>query len=183
MKIYTRTGDRGKTSLFDNTRVWKNSLRVDTYGTIDELNSMVGVVVAYLDARKTRKRKYLSDILLQIQKDLFAIGSSLATPGSRVLDFDITARITLFENSIDEMTEKLPELTNFILPGGSVIGAHLHAARTISRRAERHLVSLILEEEIDPLIISYVNRLSDLLFTMSRFANNIEHKKETIWQR
>jgi cob(I)alamin adenosyltransferase len=182
MKIYTRTGDTGKTSLFDNTRVWKSSRRVDTYGTIDELNSVLGMAAAELSGSIPYKKK-LVKLIEQIQRDLFVLGSCLATPGSHVLDFDVKERVVYFEQQIDEMTDQLPQLANFILPGGGRASATLHIARSISRRAERNLVALILEEEVDPLIIAYVNRLSDLLFTMSRYANHKEHKKETTWKR
>lgn len=183
MKIYTRSGDGGKTSLFDNTRVWKNSLRVDTYGTIDELNATLGIITAEIGSSRAKKLRYILKIVIQIQKDLFVLGSSLATPASNVMDFNVNTRIAEFEGWIDEMWSQCPQLHNFILPGGGKIGAQFHVSRTVCRRAERKLIALNLEEQIDPLIIAYINRLSDLLIALSRYANHIEHKKETIWQR
>lgn len=175
-KIYTRTGDKGKTSLFDGTRVLKSHKRVETYGTIDELNSMIGVVLAHLQRNKLVKE------LEKIQHDLLDIGSALATPYPLPVT-GLNQRPKDFEKLIDEMTAQMPELTSFILPGGSKAGAFLHVARTITRRAERQLVALMQKEEVDQSIVSYLNRLSDLLFTMSRFINHIEKKKEITWKK
>ena len=176
MPIYTRTGDKGQTSLFGGGRVLKSDDRVDTYGTIDELNSLLGVVVAAIET----KHKKLAQELEAIQHDLFAIGSYLANPQAQAVD-KLTEKITAFEKEIDQMTEKMPELHNFILPGGGKVGASLHQARTVCRRAERRLVALMQHEEIDIQVVTYVNRLSDLLFTMARFVNHKEKKKETRW--
>lgn len=175
MPIYTRTGDKGKTSLFNKKRVPKFHIRVEAYGTVDELNSAIGVVLSmkYL-ASSIRKE------LIRIQNDLFEIGSNLANPASKQLKY-LEKRVKEFEDFIDEMTQHLPKLSNFILPGGGKAGALLQFARTISRRAERRIVALSTKEKIDKGIIVYMNRLSDLLFTMARFANFKEGKKETIW--
>lgn len=179
MPIYTKTGDKGKTSLFTNERVWKDSVRVDAYGTIDELNAYVGVVIANI---KKPVFKQLKKLLVMTQNDLFFIGSHLANPGEKK-DLLILGRHTgEFEDSIDEMTEKMPNLTNFILPGGGTLGASLQYVRTLARRTERKLVSLSREEGLEGEILQYINRLSDLFFTMSRFANHTEKKKETIWK-
>lgn len=178
MKIYTKTGDRGKTSLRSGTRVWKDSVRVDTYGTIDELNSYIGVVVAEISGKKVWERQ-MRDILITIQNDLLFIGSSLAQ--SEVLLEDLDTHTEKFEQEIDAMTEKLPPLSNFILPGGSRVGAHLHYTRTLVRRAERKLVTLAREEEVDETLIRYINRLSDLFFTLARFANYKSKTKEIKW--
>lgn len=176
MPIYTRTGDKGKTSLFDGTRVLKSHVRVEAYGTIDELNSMLGAAASQLKTKDVKLKTELE----QIQHDLFAIGSALATPAPLPV-IGLAERSKEFEKVIDGLTAKLPELTQFILPGGSRAGSLLHVARTITRRAERQLVALMQEEEIDQAIIVYVNRLSDLLFTAARFANYTEKKKEIVW--
>jgi cob(I)alamin adenosyltransferase len=173
MPIYTRTGDKGETSLFSGVKVSKADLRIEVYGTIDELSSAIGVVLSI---------KYLvSSIekeLIKIQKDLLDIGSTLANPKTKSLN-DLEKRAGEFEKLIDEMTEELPPLKNFILPGGGKAGAMLHLSRAICRRAERRIVVL---NNKDGSIIIYFNRLSDLLFTMARFANFKEKKKEIIWR-
>jgi cob(I)alamin adenosyltransferase len=178
MPIYTRTGDKGKTALFDGTRVLKSHIRVETYGTIDELNSMIGVAIAHLKPSFAKPKAELEEI----QHDLFAIGSALATPDPLPIE-GLENRPKDFEKLIDRLTSRMPELKNFILPGGGKIGAFLHMARTITRRAERQLVSLMEKEEVDPAISIYLNRLSDLLFTMARYANFVEKKKEITWKK
>jgi len=197
MAIYTRTGDKGKTSLFSGLRVLKSDLRVETYGTIDELNSAIGVVLS----ETSNKRQEIRSELIKIQNDLLDIGSALANPengkcpataGSRkrrekMENGKLSKRVRDFERFIDQMTAKMPALKNFILPGGGKAGAMLHLARAICRRAERRIVELNNPSagsgrgKIDNNIIIYVNRLSDLLFTMARFANFKEKKKEVIW--
>jgi len=181
MPIYTKTGDRGKTSLFSGKRVLKSDLRVETYGTIDELNSIIGVVVVHVGGKKDLKKLKVS--ILEIQNTLFYIGSYLADLPDVINDIDLEGKTLEFEGQIDEMTEQMPKLTSFIIPGGGEIGAHLHQARTITRRAERVIIKLSQKEKVDARVIKYVNRLSDLFFTMSRYANYIEKKKETIWER
>lgn len=178
MAIYTRTGDKGKTSLLGGKRVLKSDPRVETYGTVDELNSIIGLVVATLST----KEKELRESLETIQSDLFHIGSYLADPASTPVEH-LERRIKDFEELIDSQTGKMPELRNFILPGGGMIGASLHQARTVARRAERNVVGLMQKEEIDPLIVKYLNRLSDVLFSTARFVNHTEKKKETIWKK
>jgi len=178
MPIYTRTGDKGTTSLFDKTRVLKSNVRVEAYGTIDELNSAIGAVISHLEDASDLVAKELE----LIQHDLLEIGAALANPKAIPIK-GLNKRTTDFEKLIDKMTDKLPELKNFILPGGSKAGSFLHIARTISRRAERLIVGLIQNEKVDEDIVIYVNRLSDLLFTMSRFVNHLENKKETIWKK
>lgn len=177
MAIYTRTGDKGKTSLFDGTRVPKSHIRVDTYGTIDELNSTIGVAIAHF---KKGKSLLIKKELEAIQHDLFAIGSALAMPAALPIDH-LSAKTQEFETLIDQLTSAMPELTQFILPGGSIAGAQLHVARTIARKAERKVVALMEKEPIDESILKYLNRLSDLLFTMSRHVNFDEKRKEIIW--
>jgi len=179
MAIYTRTGDKGKTSLMSGLRVLKSDLRVETYGTIDELNSIIGVVLSSKYQVLSIKKE-----LIRIQNDLLDIGSALANP---TLNYErstmnyLQKRVKEFERFIDQMTAKMPALKNFILPAGGKTGAFLHLARAICRRAERRIVELNNKERIDNDIIIYLNRLSDLLFTMARFANFKEKKKEIIW--
>ncbi len=178
LKIYTKTGDKGRTSLFGGTRVSKASLRVDTYGTVDELNSLIGLVLSV---------KHISDYritteLAAIQNDLLLIGSTLANQNAQSV-LTLLDRVSQFEKLIDTLTSDLPELQNFILPGGSHPGALLHLARTVSRRTERCIVSLASEEHVDPNILQYFNRLSDLFFTMARSVNMQAKEPETIWKK
>jgi cob(I)alamin adenosyltransferase len=180
-KIYTKTGDKGKTSLFNGVRVLKSDDRVNAYGTIDELNSSLGVAVAILNG-KHEKQIELVDLLLTVQQDLFAIGSSLANPNAKPLPA-LMKQVVAYEEAIDVMTKELPTLKNFILPGGGVSGAQLHMARTICRRAERLLVALSQESTIDQVAVIYLNRLSDLLFTMARYVNHKESQRELIWNK
>lgn len=182
MKIYTKTGDKGKTSLFDGTRVYKNNIRVASYGTIDELNAVLGIVASQLTIENYQLR--MKEVLIQIQHDLFEIGARLANPQvaenpklMKCLEED-TRQLEVY---IDEKTIEMPELTFFILPGGGKVGAFLQLARTVSRRAERMVVSLSQEESVEKEILVYLNRLSDVFHTMSRYANFKEHKEETIW--
>lgn len=184
MKIYTKTGDKGLTSLFDGTRVKKNNPRVDAYGSIDELNSMIGVVLSFSSdkAYEIKSRESLE----KIQYDLLVIGSFLANPSidhdQRQKDISyLRKEVVFFEETIDQLTAQLPELTNFILPGGGNAGSFLQVARTLARRAERQIVSLSQIETVDADIIIYVNRLSDFLFTLARFVNFKEGKKEIVW--
>ncbi len=175
MKIYTKTGDKGKTSLFGGQRVSKTDLRVEAYGTVDELNSLIGLATAFM------RQKKLKEQLILIKSDLLDIGSHLATPGAKEPSFLID-RITAMETLIDTLTAQLPELRNFILSGGGKAGAFLHVARTVCRRTERMVVRLSQKEDISEIVLQYFNRLSDLLFTAARFANHKDKKKEIIWQ-
>lgn len=174
--IYTRTGDKGKTSLFDGKKVWKFDRKVEAYGTIDELNSVIGLASSFI------KTPIISKELEEIQNDLLEIGSSLAVSSTLPVP-QIEKRPKEFEKLIDKLTIKMPPLTQFILPGGGEGGASLHVARVVSRRAERIVINLSQKEEVDPIIIVYLNRLSDLLFTMARFVNHEEKKKEKIWRK
>lgn len=176
MPLYTRTGDKGETSLFGGKRVLKSDDRVETYGTIDELNCVLGVVLAQLAARHSKEKKELE----KIQKDLFVIGAYLANPLAEPLT-QLEQRVKEFEKIIDQQTEQIPLLRNFILPGGGKAGATLHYARTVCRRAERRLVALMQKEDLDTSLLKYINRLSDLLYSTARFINHKEKKKETIW--
>ena len=180
MPIYTRTGDKGQTSLFNKQRVFKFHIRVEAYGTVDELNSAIGLVIAKVS--KAKKVSKVSKELIKIQNDLLEIGSTLANPSAEPLVY-LNKRVTEFEKFIDEMTGQMPVLKNFILPGGGKGGSFLQFARTVSRRAERRVVELADKEDIDSNIVIYMNRLSDLLFTMARFVNFKEKQKETIWTK
>lgn len=175
-KIYTRIGDKGKTSLFDGKKVFKSDKKVEAYGTIDELNSAIGAASAFVHNRLIKKE------LEEIQNDLLEIGSSLAVSTTLPAD-QLSNRPQEFENLIDKLTKQMPPLSQFILPGGGKGGALLHLSRTIARRAERNIVQLSQKEKIDRVIIIYLNRLSDLLFTMARFVNHKEHQREKIWRK
>lgn len=174
IKIYTRTGDKGQTSLFGGKRVSKDSLRVEAIGSVDELNSAIGLAIAQVSSIKKE--------LIAIQQDLFEIGATLANPKSQTPNLKryLEKRVNEFEQFIDEMTEQLPVLRNFILAGGERI-TFLQFARTVCRRAERRVVSLSKEAKIDPSILIYLNRLSDLLFIMARFVNYKVGGKEIVW--
>ena len=178
MKIYTRTGDAGETALFGGTRVRKSDARVAAYGDVDELNAWLGVVRASgLDAD-------LSDMVVRIQRDLFALGARLADPAQRIAPRVSKAAVTpadveRLEGWIDRLEEELPPLRRFILPGGTSAGASLHVARTVCRRAERAMVSL--DGGVEPELLVYVNRLSDLLFVMARAANRRGAAPELEW--
>jgi cob(I)alamin adenosyltransferase len=180
VKIYTRTGDGGETGLSGGARVGKDSLRVECYGEVDEVNGCIGVV------RSLHEDESLDRLLAQVQKDLFAIGAQLADPQSRVVGGKAKAavtpaHVTRLEEAIDVRQARLPPLTAFILPGGSPAGAQLHLARTVCRRAERRVVALARHEEVDPLLIVYLNRLSDLLFVLARDANRTAGVAEDTW--
>lgn len=187
MKIYTKTGDKGQTSLFGGKRVSKASIRVEAYGTVDELNSAIGIAIAVAQTQrsKVKTQKYklkLKSELIDVQNDLLNIGSILASPESKG-SLGLEERVAQFEQLIDEMTSELPTLRNFILPGGSILGAQLHLVRTIARRAERRIIDLSQKESIDTEIIMYFNRLSDLLFTMARWINFKSRQKEQLWKK
>jgi len=178
MKIYTRTGDKGETSLFGGKRVSKASERVEAYGTVDELNSVLGHLKSHLE----ESEKELFRMIEKIQHDLFAIGSYLArTDGKTIDSFHMSEK--KIESEIDKMTETLPVLRNFILPGGGKAGSLFHVARSVCRRAERRVIALSHQEVVDPVIIRYLNRMSDFLFTGARFVNQREHQKEIVWKK
>ena len=176
MTIYTRAGDKGKTSLVDGKKVSKSHVRLEAYGTVDELNSSLGIVIANL------KDKALTEELIKIQNDLFEVGSQLASSKrDKKIDIYLEKSVKEFENSLDKWTKKLPKLEHFILPGGGKAGSTLHLSRTICRRAERRVVDLSKKETVDQNVIMYLNRLSDLLFIMARVINKKEKHKELIW--
>jgi cob(I)alamin adenosyltransferase len=179
MKIYTKTGDQGTTSLFGGKRVSKADLRIETYGTIDELNSWMGVV---RDQEINHSRK---KILLEIQDRLFTIGSILATePGNVKVKIPslVESDINLLEQEIDGMDAALPEMRSFVLPGGHPSVSFSHVARTVCRRAERHVIALNATESVDPLVIKYLNRLSDYLFVLTRAMALDLGSEESPWR-
>jgi cob(I)alamin adenosyltransferase len=179
-RIYTRTGDEGKTALFGGGRVAKSDIRVEAYGSVDELNSVLGWAMTQLAIE-------LQPRLEQVQADLFTIGAILATPEERTrgrrpkVPTLPEERVEELEHWIDEMDAELPELRTFILPGGSPAGAAVHVARTVCRRAERRVVALTAEESIAAVIVTYLNRLSDLLFVLARSVNQKSNAPERAW--
>ena len=178
MKIYTKTGDSGKTSLVEGTRISKSDLRIEAYGTVDELNSFVGLVADH----DVNKKRY--DFLKTIQDNLFVIGSNLASDPSKRADKvpPVQAEdIVALEKSMDEMDEKLPELRHFILPGGHVAVSLAHVCRTVCRRAERCVVRLAEADEVPELVGTYLNRLSDFFFVLSRIMSFELGVEEVKW--
>ena len=179
MKIYTKTGDRGDTRLFDGTKVRKHDHRVEAYGDVDELNSFIGAAASFL------KDPALVSTLAEIQKDLFSVGAQLADPGLKAQSREKSQipheRIAALETAIDSFETELPPLRQFILAGGGNGGALLHVARTVCRRAERRVVSLSEKVEVNPSVVEYLNRLSDFLFVMARVVNYREGKQEILW--
>lgn len=187
-KVYTKTGDHGKTRLAGGQQVWKDSLRVEAYGTIDELNASVGVVrVMNTDmTNEHEEAKQLEEELRWVQNKLFDIGSILATaPGQTFKNMPqvIGKDITRLERLIDRCQEDLEPLKEFILPGGGKISGFLHQARTVCRRTERLCVRLSREEPVDPIIIKFVNRLSDTLFVLARWVAKTQGEPEFLWER
>jgi cob(I)alamin adenosyltransferase len=181
MKIYTKTGDAGTTGLFGGGRVSKDDSRVAAYGDVDELNSAIGVV------RATAPTDFSDDLLASIQRDLFSIGGHLATPDPDKVRKALAraelseARVELFERAIDEADGELPPLRAFVLPAGTAKAAALHLARTVCRRAERNVVHLSQTADVPALFLVYLNRLSDLLFTLARLANHRDGRGDVTW--
>ena len=186
MKIYTKTGDKGKTSLFGGTRVPKYNLRIEAYGTVDELNSFIGLI------RDQKMDKQSFEVLVKIQNDLFTLGSMLATPkdkeklksGKNRLNIPIITEkdITFLETEMDNLDKNLPAMTNFILPGGHTTVSYCHIARTVCRRAERITVQLSETEEINTITLTYLNRLSDYLFVLARKLTIDNKAIEVAWK-
>ncbi len=177
MKIYTKTGDEGKTSLFDNSRVWKSDQRIMSYGAVDELNSSLGIALSLeLDHE-------IKDILIKLQNDLFIVGSDLANPNMSDEKIRTTPEmITFLEQKIDLLEPQLEPLTSFILPGGTLLASILHLSRTISRRAETHVIALSQNEEINKDAAIYLNRLSDLMFILARAINHRKNISDIVWK-
>jgi cob(I)alamin adenosyltransferase len=185
MKVYTRTGDEGSTALFGGGRVPKDHHRVEAYGEVDELNAVLGLVIVPLEEGGATE---MVDRLRLVQEDLFSIGSHLATPtqreggrGTAHLPPLPTERVEQMERWIDEAEERLEPLKNFILPGGSETAARLHVARTVCRRAERRVRTLLDSAEVPGAVLVYLNRLSDYLFTAARFANHTAGRADVPW--
>lgn len=178
VKIYTKTGDRGTTSLFGGERVEKNSARIRAYGEVDELNSLIGVVLAGDLPEEISKK------LLRIQTELFVLGGDLATPLIAKVKVPRISKsfVTRLEKEIDKISETLPQLRNFILPGGGKSGSKIHLARTVARRAERSIVDLASRDKINQNAQVYINRLSDWFFTIARYANKLEKINEVAWK-
>ena len=173
-KIYTRTGDDGTTGLGDGNRVPKDGLRVEAYGTVDELNSSIGVLLAVPGLPDG-----VSACLLEIQHELFDMGGELSIPGYHVLT---AAHVTRLENILDGFNDPLPPLKEFILPGGGPAAAACHLSRTIARRAERRVLTLSRSESVSPDVLKYLNRLSDLLFVLARVLARHERGSEVLWR-
>ena len=179
MRIYTRTGDDGTTGLFGGSRVPKDDLRIESYGTVDELNSLIGRLLEHTEMKAHLK------FFRAIQSDLFTIGSHLATVDEKMkakLPVLNPSAIENFEKWMDEANEKTPQLRNFLLPGGHPSVADAHVARSVCRRAERRVVALSRVESIDSEIVKYLNRLSDLLFTTARLLSHISGTDEIEWR-
>ncbi|HSJ37931.1 MAG TPA: cob(I)yrinic acid a,c-diamide adenosyltransferase [Planococcus sp. (in: firmicutes)] len=178
MKIYTKTGDKGTTSLVYGSRVAKNDILVEAYGTCDEANSMIGLALAHLNGEFFSEKEELCDIFHEIQTTLFHVGAELATPAGKEVKWKLTAEDTeKLEKWIDNYDAELPALSNFILPGGHPAGAAFHVARTVVRRAERLVTSI--GEGTSSEVLSYLNRLSDFLFVAARFINQRLGSKES----
>lgn len=172
-KIYTRTGDKGDTGLVDGSRISKASARVSAYGDVDECNSVIGLVRLHLESRR------VDDMLARIQNDLFDLGADLATPLPKAGEADeewvlrlVPEQTTRLEGELDALNADLEPLNSFVLPGGSAPAAYLHQARTVARRAERLIVAMASEVEINPAALTYINRLSDFLFVAARWCND-----------
>ena len=185
MKVYTKTGDKGTTALFGGTRVSKDNIRIESYGTVDELNSYIGLI------RDQEMNAHYKEILVEIQDRLFTVGAILATPVEKellkngekrlknlgLIEYDIE----LLENEIDAMEDSLPQMTHFVLPGGHTTVSYCHIARCVCRRAERLAVSLSQQEAIDDMAIKYLNRLSDYLFVLARKLSSDLKAEEVKW--
>ena len=174
-KIYTRTGDEGKTRLANGDQVMKNSLRVQAYGDVDELNSILGLV------RCENPTPKVDSLLLQIQHHLFDLGGELASAGA-ITGLILDEHVTSIEKAIDGLNQDLSPLEEFILPGGTKTASHLHHARTVCRRAERSMITLTETDALSTPLIPYINRLSDLLFVMARFENQQGGNQEVYWK-
>lgn len=186
-RVYTRSGDQGETGLVGGKRVPKDTLRIESYGTIDELNSIVGLARVFnAEIQDQALRERLDDILKRLQNELFDLGSELATPPEATYEgmFRVAeAEVSALETLMDECQTELEPLSSFILPGGGKVSAFLHQARTVCRRAERIVLRLGREEEIGPWPLRYLNRLSDLFFVLSRWVAKRNGEAEYLWER
>ncbi len=174
MKIYTRLGDKGETVTLSGKKVYKDDERVEAYGSVDELNALLGVVASFTSDEEAK------GLLMKIQKQLFIIGAELAMEKLRAQKINPT-HISFLESEIDDIEKELVRLANFVLPGGSKTASLLHLARTVCRRAERRVVALSKKSKINPDIIKYLNRLGDLLFVLARYENRKKRIEEIVW--
>jgi len=174
-KIYTRLGDKGQTVTLAGKKVYKDDARVEAYGSVDELNALLGITLAFTAHEEVK------EILGRIQKELFLVGAELAMEKAKIKKINPT-HVSSLESKIDEIEEDLPHLVNFVLPGGCKTAALLHHARTVCRRAERRVVALSRKSEVNPDVIRYLNRLGDLLFVLARYENRKKHIEETVWK-
>ncbi len=182
MKIYTKTGDKGQTSLFGGKRVGKDNIRIECYGFVDELNSILGIAHTKIDNNDLR------NIIIKIQNQLFNVGADLASPLTDNEEKLYVKRVDIsytkyLESKIDYFEEQLEPLKNFILPGGNESASYLHFARTVCRKTERLAVTLNKTENINENVLKYLNRLSDLLFVLARYSNHLEGIPDLIWQK
>jgi cob(I)alamin adenosyltransferase len=187
-RVYTRTGDKGETALVGGKRVPKESPRIEAYGTVDELNSIVGLARVYNEEQLGRGEAYhsLNEILRAIQQELFDLGAELATPADFAHGGTFhmeEAQVKALERTMDQCQKELQPLPSFILPGGGRIAAYLHQCRTVCRRAEREILRLSRVEPINPCAIKYVNRLSDLFFVLARWIALRSGEKEYLWEK
>ena len=185
-KVYTRTGDRGETALVGGRRVPKDSPRIIAYGAIDELNSILGIVRALAAKQSSPATERLIELLQRLQNELFDLGSELATPPDAEYEgmWHVSeAEVRALERSMDECQKALEILKSFVLPGGGVLGAFLHQARTVCRRAEIEILELSRIESLNPFVLRYVNRLSDLLFVLARWIAKQTGEAEFLWER
>jgi len=179
-KVYTRKGDKGQTGIGDGTKLQKNHIRIESFGAIDEANSAIGIAISSLKTQNLNEK--LINLLVRVQSELFELGAELCVPNQDKHMIRITENyVTGLEKEIDEINKNLKYLDSFILPGGRPESAHMHLARTLVRRAERSITQLSEEEQINPTILSYINRLSDLLFVIARKLND-NGKEDVLWK-
>ena len=174
-KIYTRFGDKGETLTLAGKKVYKDDMRVEAYGSVDELNALLGVILSFTTHDEVKKT------LTKIQKELFLVGAELALEKTKTKRINPT-HVSSLESEIDSISEDLPHLAHFVLPGGSKTASLLHLARTVCRRAERRVVTLSRKTRLNPDIISYLNRLGDLLFVLARYENRKKRIEEVVWK-
>jgi cob(I)alamin adenosyltransferase len=178
MKIYTRTGDKGETSLFNGSRVPKDDLRIELLGNIDELSAFIGLLMAAIDTADIH-----DELLSLMQSELLTIGAEIANPKNTPDDYkDYSRLVETLEKSMDQMDESLPPLKNFILPGGTIAASHAHVCRTVTRRCERLCVTLSKEISLNPTINAFLNRLSDYFFVLARYLNKQSGVEDVIWK-
>ncbi len=184
-KVYTRTGDKGNTGLVDGTRLPKNHPRIHAYGTVDELNAIIGLVRTFVLSEENEELVIVNQMLEAVQNDLFDLGADLATPGGIDGALRVSSRaVGELEDWIDQFTEVLPPLKEFILPGGGPVGSFLHQARTVCRRAEREVLTLMdLDADVGTGPLRYLNRLSDFLFVLGRWGARALEEPEFLWNR